>query len=118
MAISRRRRVLRDIAEFFAKEGRIPSEKEYNKLKDRPHTSQRIRRVVGHWGRVLRWIEKYEPELYEQALNAKEVAKAEANAKAVKEAAIVSAKEAAEKAKAEARAAREARVAAQESNDG
>ena len=85
--MSRRLRVVKLLAEFFAEEGKIPvNVKEYNHMPNKPMKPATIRRRAGNWRQILLWSEKYFPELMEQArggVSLVEAAKAKAEADAV-----------------------------------
>lgn len=64
---SQQRKLVKDMAMFFAEIGEIPRPREYEKLPNRPFGARlrEINRVVGSWQSLLTKMEKDHPDLWD-----------------------------------------------------
>jgi len=65
--MTRLKRIVKSIADYFAKKGRIMSMKEYIAEDDTPHRARAVRKITGSWARLLQIIKVSFPEEYEKA---------------------------------------------------
>ena len=67
--MTRLKRIVKSIAEYFAKKGRVMDMKEYIAQNDTPHRARAVRRITGSWARLLQIIRVSFPEEWEKATN-------------------------------------------------
>ena len=67
--MTRLKRIVKSIAEYFAKKGKVMSMKEYIAQNDTPHRARAVRRITGSWARLLQIIRVSFPEEWEKATN-------------------------------------------------
>lgn len=64
--MTRKKKILKDLAEYFITKGKVLSKREYLKEKDTPHRSTIVLRQLSSWARIEGLIEYNFPELYSQ----------------------------------------------------
>ena len=59
-------KLVRELGLYFAEKGRLVRAPEYKRVSDRPKhlTMKEIVKVMGSYTLAVKWIEKYEPELW------------------------------------------------------
>ena len=67
--MTRLKRIVKSIADYFVKKGRIMSMKEYIAEDDTPHRARAVRKITGSWARLLQIIKVSFPEEWEKATN-------------------------------------------------
>jgi hypothetical protein len=65
--MTRLKRIVKSVADYFVKKGKIMSMKEYIAEDDTPHRARAVRRITGSWARLLQIIKVSFPEEYEKA---------------------------------------------------
>jgi len=65
--MTRLKRIVKSVADYFVKKGKIMSMKEYIAEDDTPHRARAIRKITGSWARLLQIIKVSFPEEYEKA---------------------------------------------------
>lgn len=65
--MTRLKRIVKSVADYFVKKGRIMSMKEYIAQNDTPHRARAVRKITGSWARLLQIIKVSFPEEYEKA---------------------------------------------------
>jgi len=60
------KKLVQDLSMFFAEKGSIPSPREYERMPDRPRSSnlREINRIIGSWHTLLNRMEKDQPDLW------------------------------------------------------
>lgn len=64
--MTRKKKILKDLAEYFITKGKVLSKREYLKEKDTPYRSTIVLRQLSSWARIEGLIEYNFPELYSQ----------------------------------------------------
>ena len=85
--MANKKQVLKQLADYFAKKGKILSPAEYKAAPDAPIRFTLAKRPFGSWGRVASMIKTNHPEQWEKAQPSAEVPAAPKVAKAPKKAA-------------------------------
>ena len=67
--MTRIKRIVKSVADYFVKKGRVMSMKEYIAQEDTPHRARAIRKLTGSWARMLQIIRVSFPEEWEKANN-------------------------------------------------
>lgn len=67
--MTRQKRIVKSVADYFVKKGRVMSMKEYIAQEDTPHRARAIRKLTGSWARMLQIIRVSFPEEWEKANN-------------------------------------------------
>ena len=67
--MTRIKRIVKSVADYFVKKGRVMSMKEYIAQEDTPHRARAIRKLTGSWARMLQIIKVSFPEEWEKANN-------------------------------------------------
>jgi hypothetical protein len=65
--MTRLKRIVKSVADYFVKKGKIMSMKEYIAEDDTPHRARAVRKITGSWARLLQIIKVSFPEEYEKA---------------------------------------------------
>ena len=65
--MTRLKRIVKSVANYFVKKGKIMSMKEYIAEDDTPHRARAVRKITGSWARLLQIIKVSFPEEYEKA---------------------------------------------------
>ena len=65
--MTRLKRIVKSVADYFVKKGKIMDMKEYIAQNDTPHRARAVRRITGSWARLLQIIKVSFPEEYEKA---------------------------------------------------
>ena len=65
--MTRLKRIVKSVADYFAKKGKVMSMKEYIAQNDTPHRARAVRKITGSWARLLQIIKVSFPEEYEKA---------------------------------------------------
>ena len=65
--MTRLKRNVKSVADYFVKKGKIMSMKEYIAEDDTPHRARAVRKITGSWARLLQIIKVSFPEEYEKA---------------------------------------------------
>ena len=58
-----RKQAAHDLAEYFAELGEVPSYHEYKRMEDTPVSTRRINTLFRTYGRMVKMLPKWEPEL-------------------------------------------------------
>ena len=67
--MTRIKRIVKSVADYFVKKGRVMTMKEYIAEDDTPHRARAIRKLTGSWARMLQIIKVSFPEEWEKANN-------------------------------------------------
>ena len=67
--MTRIKRIVKSVADYFVKKGRVMSMKEYIAQEDTPHRARAVRKLTGSWARMLQIIKVSFPEEWEKATN-------------------------------------------------
>ena len=67
--MTRQKRIVKSVADYFVKKGRVMSMKEYITQEDTPHRARAVRKLTGSWARMLQIIKVSFPEEWEKATN-------------------------------------------------
>ena len=67
--MTRIKRIVKSVADYFVKKGRVMTMKEYIAQGDTPHRARAIRKLTGSWARMLQIIKVSFPEEWEKANN-------------------------------------------------
>ena len=67
--MTRIKRIVKSVADYFVKKGRVMSMKEYIAQEDTPHRARAVRKLTGSWARMLQIIRVSFPEEWEKANN-------------------------------------------------
>ena len=67
--MTRIKRIVKSVADYFVKKGRVMTMKEYIAEDDTPHRARAIRKLTGSWARMLQIIKVSFPEEWEKATN-------------------------------------------------
>ncbi len=67
--MTRLKRIVKSVADYFVKKGKIMDMKEYIAQEDTPHRARAIRKLTGSWARMLQIIKVSFPEEWEKATN-------------------------------------------------
>ena len=67
--MTRIKRIVKSVADYFVKKGKVMSMKEYIAQEDTPHRARAIRKLTGSWARMLQIIKVSFPEEWEKANN-------------------------------------------------
>ena len=67
--MTRLKRIVKSVADYFVKKGKIMSMKEYIAEDDTPHRARAVRKITGSWARLLQIIKVSFPEEWEKATN-------------------------------------------------
>lgn len=67
--MTRIKRIVKSVADYFVKKGKVMSMKEYIAEDDTPHRARAIRKLTGSWARMLQIIKVSFPEEWEKANN-------------------------------------------------
>tara|TARA_R100000656_G_scaffold81423_1_gene59645 strand:+ start:239 stop:502 length:264 start_codon:yes stop_codon:yes gene_type:complete len=67
--MTRQKRIVKSVADYFVKKGRVMSMKEYIAQEDTPHRARAVRKLTGSWARMLQIIKVSFPEEWEKATN-------------------------------------------------
>ncbi len=67
--MTRQKRIVKSVADYFVKKGRVMSMKEYIAQEDTPHRARSVRKLTGSWARMLQIIKVSFPEEWEKATN-------------------------------------------------
>ena len=67
--MTRLKRIVKSVADYFVKKGKIMSMKEYIAEDDTPHRARAVRKITGSWARMLQIIKVSFPEEWEKAIN-------------------------------------------------
>ena len=67
--MTRIKRIVKSVADYFVKKGRVMGMKEYIAQEDTPHRARAIRKLTGSWARMLQIIKVSFPEEWEKANN-------------------------------------------------
>ena len=54
--MTRTKSIVKSVAEYFAKKGKVMNMKEYIAESDTPHRARAVRKFTGSWGRLLQMI--------------------------------------------------------------
>ena len=65
--MTRLKRIVKSVADYFVKKGKIMDMKEYIAQNDTPHRARAVRKITGSWARLLQIIKVSFPEEYEKA---------------------------------------------------
>jgi|TARA_B100001079_G_scaffold249822_1_gene240896 hypothetical protein len=65
--MTRTKKIVKSVAEYFAKKGEIMNMKTYIAQDDAPHRARAIRKLTGSWARMIQIIKVNFPEEYEKA---------------------------------------------------
>ena len=80
--MTRTKRIIKSVAEYFAKKGKVMNMKEYMAEEDTPHRARAIRKLTGSWARLLQLVKVNFPEELEKANKPAPTPKAAAKPKA------------------------------------
>ena len=67
--MTRLKRIVKSVADYFVKKGKVMDMKEYIAQEDTPHRARAIRKLTGSWARMLQIIKVSFPEEWEKANN-------------------------------------------------
>ena len=67
--MTRIKRIVKSVADYFVKKGKVMTMKEYIAEDDTPHRARAIRKLTGSWARMLQIIRVSFPEEWEKANN-------------------------------------------------
>ena len=67
--MTRIKRIVKSVADYFVKKGKVMDMKEYIAQEDTPHRARAIRKLTGSWARMLQIIKVSFPEEWEKATN-------------------------------------------------
>ena len=67
--MTRLKRIVKSVADYFVKKGKVMDMKEYIAQEDTPHRARAIRKLTGSWARMLQIIRVSFPEEWEKANN-------------------------------------------------
>ena len=67
--MTRIKRIVKSVADYFVKKGKVMTMKEYIAEDDTPHRARAIRKLTGSWARMLQIIKVSFPEEWEKANN-------------------------------------------------
>ena len=67
--MTRQKRIVKSVADYFVKKGKVMSMKEYIAQEDTPHRARAVRKLTGSWARMLQIIKVSFPEEWEKATN-------------------------------------------------
>ena len=67
--MTRIKRIVKSVADYFVKKGRVMTMKEYIAEDDTPNRARAIRKLTGSWARMLQIIRVSFPEEWEKANN-------------------------------------------------
>ena len=67
--MTRLKRIVKSVANYFVKKGKVMDMKEYIAQEDTPHRARAIRKLTGSWARMLQIIKVSFPEEWEKANN-------------------------------------------------
>ena len=67
--MTRIKRIVKSVADYFVKKGRVMTMKEYIAEDDTPHRARAVRKITGSWARMLQIIKVSFPEEWEKANN-------------------------------------------------
>lgn len=65
--MTRQYRIVKAVAEYFAKKGKVMNMKEYLAESDTPHRARAVRKFTGSWARLLQMIKVNFPAEWEAA---------------------------------------------------
>ena len=65
--MTRQKKVIKAVADYFAKKGKIMDMKEYIAQTDTPHRARAVRKFTGSWARLLQIIKVSFPKEWEAA---------------------------------------------------
>ncbi len=65
--MTRLKRIVKSVADYFVKKGKVMDMKEYIAQNDTPHRARAVRKITGSWARLLQIIKVSFPEEYEKA---------------------------------------------------
>ena len=65
--MTRLKRIIKSVADYFVKKGKVMDMKEYIAQNDTPHRARAVRKITGSWARLLQIIKVSFPEEYEKA---------------------------------------------------
>ena len=80
--MTRQKRIVKSVADYFVKKGKVMSMKEYIAQEDTPHRARAVRKLTGSWARMLQIIKVSFPEEWEKATNPAPIPKPAAKPKA------------------------------------
>jgi hypothetical protein len=80
--MTRTKRIIKSVAEYFAKKGKVMNMKEYMAEEDTPHRARAIRKLTGSWARLLQLVKVNFPAEWEKANKPAPTPKAAAKPKA------------------------------------
>ena len=67
--MTRLKRIVKSVADYFVKKGKVMDMKEYIAQNDTPHRARAVRKITGSWARMLQIIKVSFPEEWEKATN-------------------------------------------------
>ena len=67
--MTRLKRIVKSVANYFVKKGKVMDMKEYIAQEDTPHRARAVRKLTGSWARMLQIIKVSFPEEWEKATN-------------------------------------------------
>ena len=67
--MTRLKRIVKSVADYFVIQGKIMDMKEYIAQNDTPHRARAVRKITGSWARLLQIIKVSFPEEWEKATN-------------------------------------------------
>jgi hypothetical protein len=70
---AQRKKLVRDLALYFAEKGKVLDQKEYIAAKDTPVKFSKVREIMRSYSRCLEVIQASEPELWDMATKPKKV---------------------------------------------
>ena len=65
--MTRQKAIIKAVAEYFAKKGKVMDMKEYMTHDDTPHRARAVRKFTGSWARLLQMIKVNFPAEWEAA---------------------------------------------------
>jgi len=80
--MTRLKRIVKSVADYFVKKGKVMDMKEYIAQNDTPHRARAVRKITGSWARMLQIIKVSFPEEWEKATNPSPTPKPAAKPKA------------------------------------